>query len=585
MRNPMQKLLNILNDFLQKGSQSKIGSSLKCGKNEIKILQCMLENYLLGTQECSTKTIISKIFSPKGNDKLLSYLPHFQNLLALGYICDDGLLTQGSSQPPILELLHMDVTLSKNFLRLLEGKESDLENLKITPYKDQLEYLRDQFLRISLLYKLSEEKPNISNKTSQEVKKIEEKIHSRLQITPIKLPLEELMQENHLSSKEKILFLALLKEEYSSGNENLRDMNTLIELISQDEYEKMKNRALLDEHSTLLERRLLDYDEIINPFGGFSRTFYIKEEILQYIFHPKQKSHKNKILLQNLVQEQEIFELIDPKVSLDSVVLPNSTLKLFHNLLQQTTPKVAQLLKHWGIKSKKGIDARIIFYGPPGTGKTMSALALAKSLKKQVLSLDCSKILSMYVGESEKNVKKIFDQYKEITKKIKNPPILLLDEADQFLSLRVSSTNSTDKMHNQMQNIFLEQIEKFEGILIATTNLLEHIDSAFSRRFNHKIEFKRPNLEERIKLWEKNLPKNAEFRDKDKQPCDAKHISTLLAQTEFTGAQISMIVRNTAYSVAIKAQNIFTYEDFLVEIHKEKLADFQEGKLMGFKSS
>ena len=70
----------------------------------------------------------------------------------------------------------------------------------------------------------------------------------------------------------------------------------------------------------------------------------------------------------------------------------------------------------WGIKEKKqGVDARIIFYGPPGTGKTMTAYSLAKSLKRQVLSFDCSKILSMYVGESEKNVRKIFDTYKELT--------------------------------------------------------------------------------------------------------------------------------------------------------------------------
>ncbi len=114
----------------------------------------------------------------------------------------------------------------------------------------------------------------------------------------------------------------------------------------------------------------------------------------------------------------------------------------------------------------------------------------------------------MYVGESEKNVRGIFDKYYEIRDKSKVEPILLLNEADQFLSSRTTSSGSgSEKMHNQMQNIFLEQIERFDGILIATTNLLESLDKAFSRRFNYKIEFKKPNFEERKELWEKLLQK------------------------------------------------------------------------------
>ncbi len=113
----------------------------------------------------------------------------------------------------------------------------------------------------------------------------------------------------------------------------------------------------------------------------------------------------------------------------------------------------------------------------------------------------------MYIGESEKNVRNIFDKYNEIKEQTKTEPILLLNEADQFLSSRSSGTGSSaDKMHNQMQNIFLEQIERFDGILIATTNLLENLDKAFSRRFNYKIEFVKPNHEQRVELWKKLIP-------------------------------------------------------------------------------
>ena len=253
------------------------------------------------------------------------------------------------------------------------------------------------------------------------------------------------------------------------------------------------------------------------------------------------------------------------------------TRETLNTLIKQVDKEVFKKLKEWGIKDKrKGIDARIIFYGPPGTGKTMTAMSLAKTLKKPILSFDCSKILSMYVGESEKNVRKIFDDFKELSQKAKVEPILLLNEADQFLGSRSEGlASSADKMHNQMQNIFLEQIEKFEGILIATTNLLGNIDKAFSRRFNHKIEFKKPGKRERLKLWQFMLPQNAEY--------EKGFDVNMLAIHELTGGQISLIVKNTAYKVAVREESLFAMQDFLEEIEKEMGSSFEGEKSMGFK--
>lgn len=246
-------------------------------------------------------------------------------------------------------------------------------------------------------------------------------------------------------------------------------------------------------------------------------------------------------------------------------------------MLKQVNIEVLKLLKQWGIKEKsRGIEAKIIFYGPAGTGKTLTALALAKSFKKPVLSFDCSKILSMYVGESEKNVRKIFETYQDICLKSKLSPVLLLNEADQFLSTRTTSSGGgAEKMHNQMQNIFLEQIEHFDGILIATTNLLETIDTAFSRRFNYKIAFKKPNFEERVLLWERLLPKNAPF-EKD---FNAKK----LAEFALTGGQIALVVKNTAYNVASSKKPLFTIESFITEIKREMNSNFDSQREMGFR--
>ena len=245
-------------------------------------------------------------------------------------------------------------------------------------------------------------------------------------------------------------------------------------------------------------------------------------------------------------------------------------------MLNQVNKDVVNKLKLWGIKdNKKGLDARIIFYGDAGTGKTVTALAIAKELNKKVLSFDCSKILSMYIGESEKNVREIFDSYKDICKQTKSEPILLLNEADQFLSNRVTgNTSSSDKMHNQMQNIFLEQIERFDGILIATTNLLDSIDKAFSRRFNYKIEFKKPSKEQRALLWKKLIPKNL--------PLEDNFDVTKLSSFKLTGGQIELIIKNTAYKIATNNQDIFKISDFILEINKELETSFDIDKMVGF---
>ena len=207
----------------------------------------------------------------------------------------------------------------------------------------------------------------------------------------------------------------------------------------------------------------------------------------------------------------------------------------------------------------------------------MTAYSLAKSLKRKVLSFDCSRILSMYVGESEKNVRRIFDTYNELSEKTKSSPVLLLNEADQFLSSRTTGPGGgADKMHNQMQNIFLEQIENFEGVLIATTNLLESIDPAFSRRFNYKLEFAKPGLEQRRQLWEKMLPKNAPYAE--------DFDIARLAHYELSGGQIDVVIKNTALAVAVSDHPVFTTRAFEETIKRELSGAFGEEKTMGFVS-
>ena len=560
-------------------SKAKIFTHLKCSEEEATILRHIVRKEIEGTNENSVYSILTEMFSHDKYEYIDKVLL-IQHLLHLGWLNISSLFEVKSMSVSALELINSCVTLSKNCHKLLEEGSLEVDLPDKVEYNDHLEYLRDQFSRIEIYQKISAIRSNYPDNTlsidrlNNRLEMLEVRIAERISATKISLSVEELFKEEELGEKEKIIFLALLKEEYSSDFDSLREMSNLINLISEDEYDRIKNRSLLEESSPLIDKEIIDYDEILTPFGSMTRSFFIEDEYLQKIMHPKKSKAVKKITLANLIKDQEIFELVTPKTNLDDVVLNPKTSELLDSVLKQVDKKVAKRLKDWGIKTNSQVEAKLIFYGPAGTGKTMTAYSLAKSLKRKVLSFDCSKILSMYVGESEKNVRKIFDTYKDLSKKSKSQPILLLNEADQFLSSRTNSGGSSEKMHNQMQNIFLEQIESFDGILIATTNLLETIDQAFSRRFDYKIEFPKPTLSQREKLWKKMLPKVA----LDSESVDFK----ALAKYELSGGQISVVIKNTAIKVAIKEDAKFATSDFTDVIAREIKGAFGDEKKVGF---
>jgi len=563
-------------------TKSLIYKHLKCSKSEAKLLRYVCERYVRGLEEVPVLEMLQENF-PNTGYEYLKKLDIVKKLIEMGWLVQVSFGQPNAHESSRLELLGTSVTPSMTMLRLLEEGSLELTLPEIKPYTDHLEYLQDQFDMVTLLHKIATFKQGFAESSmsigrlKNKLTLLSKRIEERVKMTKTPIVVEEFFKEKGLDEKERRIFLALLKEEYSGGEGQFRDMNTLIELISFDEYEKIKNRALLEEGSRLIIEEIIDYEEILNMFGGISRAFYLREEVVQRIIHPKKKKKVTKLKLDALVKEQEIFEYLEPETTLDDVVLHPKTRETLNNVVKQVDKEVFKKLRAWGIKDKrKTIDARIIFYGAAGTGKTMTAMSLAKTLKKPILSFDCSKILSMYVGESEKNVRKIFDDFKELSVKAKVDPILLLNEADQFLGARSEGTGSSaDKMHNQMQNIFLEQIERFEGILIATTNLLGNIDKAFSRRFNYKIEFKKPGKKQRLRLWQFMLPEKADYEE--------DFDIGKLAKYELTGGQINLIIKNTAYKVAVREESVFTQQDFLEEIEKELGSSFDGTKSMGFK--
>ena len=175
-----------------------------------------------------------------------------------------------------------------------------------------------------------------------------------------------------------------------------------------------------------------------------------------------------------------------------------------------------------------------LLYGAPGTGKTETALQLARQTGRDIMQVNISQIKSMWVGESEKNIKQVFDNYRAMVNDSQTTPILLFNEADAIIGKRQEGTlRSVDKMENSIQNIILQEMEMLDGILIATTNLAQNMDKAFERRFLYKIKFDKPTVEARTNMWREMIPVLNEEESR-----------ILAGKFDFSGGQIENIARH-----------------------------------------
>ena len=198
-----------------------------------------------------------------------------------------------------------------------------------------------------------------------------------------------------------------------------------------------------------------------------------------------------------------------------------------------------------------------IFYGSPGTGKTETALQLARMTGRDIMQVNISEVKSCWVGESEKNIKAIFDRYREQSKKAKLAPILLFNEADAVIGKRKEGAErAVDKMENSIQNIILQEMETLDGIMIATTNLEQNLDKAFERRFLYKVKFNKPSASARANIWQSMIP-----------ALSSNESLALAEKYDFSGGQIENIARHYAIDNVLhgdgenRLERLFNYSD------------------------
>ena len=213
-----------------------------------------------------------------------------------------------------------------------------------------------------------------------------------------------------------------------------------------------------------------------------------------------------------------------------------------------------------------------LFYGVPGTGKTETVLQLARQTGRDILQVNISQIKSCWVGESEKNIKQVFDNYRAKVKESTITPILLFNEADAIIGKRREGAEwAVDKMENSIQNIILQEMETLDGILIATTNLAQNMDKAFERRFLYKIKFEKPTVEARVSMWHEMIPS-----------LDEEQCRMLAARYEFSGGQIENIARHYAISNILHGDSDNVIEDISAYCDSERL-ETRENCRVGFR--
>ena len=212
-----------------------------------------------------------------------------------------------------------------------------------------------------------------------------------------------------------------------------------------------------------------------------------------------------------------------------------------------------------------------LFYGSPGTGKTESVYQLARMTGRNIMVVDVPQLKSMWVGQSEKNVKALFDRYREQVKKAKLTPILLFNEADAIIGIRKNGAdNAVDKMENSLQNIILQEMEQLDGIMIATTNLQQNLDKAFERRFLYKIKFDKPTVEARAHIWHSMIPELSEM-----------DVHTLASKYDFSGGQIENIARHYAIDAILHGKSEDVLPMLIRHCDNERL-DEKSSRKIGF---
>ena len=233
---------------------------------------------------------------------------------------------------------------------------------------------------------------------------------------------------------------------------------------------------------------------------------------------------------------EDLAERILPAASWSDLILPDAQTQVLHQLANQARHRMT-VYESWGFsdRGRRGLGISALFAGASGTGKTLAAEVLARELRLDLYRIDLSAVVSKYIGESEKNLKQVFDAAEE------GGVLLLFDEADALFGKRAEVKDSHDRYANIEVSYLLQRMESFQGLAVLTTNLKSSLDKAFQRRLRFTVDFPFPGAPEREAIWQRVFPAKAPTAGLDFKR---------LAQLNMTGGNIRNIALNAAFLAA-----------------------------------
>lgn len=443
--------------------------------------------------------------------KLLEYSSDFESLYSKGIF-----IKEKSRHRIKLALSNDQFTINE------EVTEAILNNMPLPKLGD--EEIGDVFEFLEYIYKIGERRDDDEISTTELLLQTIQLVNSN-----VHFPLIKMVNDYNFKPEDTYVFLYIIWKTLC-GIESV-DVDRTSNAVFDNPTQKIKYvQKIMSNENDLIRQNLIEIVE-----AKFLNDTEIKLS---------EKSNK-------LIEDCGIKLLTKRKVNQNNIIAPNQifTKNLFYNDSEAKQLDILkQILKDENFRATqqrlavKGLPNGItaLLHGFPGTGKTETVLQLAKETNREIIKVDISQSKSMWFGESEKIIKRIFTNYKSYAKDCELKPILLFNEADAIFGKRKEIGNSNiDQTENTIQNILLEELESFDGIFLATTNLVKNLDTAFERRFLFKVEFQKPDNSIKAKIWNSKLPNLTE-----------NECNTLANRFDFSGGQIDNIIRkNEIYEI------------------------------------
>jgi hypothetical protein len=467
----------------------------------------------------------------------VTFLEFYQDISAL---VENGVFENRNRFFNIVLNTNFDITLNKSIVHAL------LHNLPFPEIKlKRDESVYDLFESFNQLFKLRTSDSISTSKLISETRSI---LKSKSTFEIVKR-----LKVFEFKTVDYVLYFKLVHEKIH--NRDSLDLSGCLEIIFDD----IKDRLEYLECCITKKHVLLRNDLVILVEAKFTNDSEIKltRTSINLLNASDVKIFSNKIQKDNIIVPSAI-----EKVALVFDEKEMSQILILQKVFQEDYfSKMQNQLKSKGLP----IGITVLLYGYPGTGKTEVVKQIAKSTEREIMKVDVSDSKSMWFGESEKKIKQIFTDYNHFAKESSKTPILFFNEADAIISKRKNiNSSNVAQTENTIQNILLEEMENFNGILIATTNIVSNLDKAFERRFLYKIFFDKPNMSTRFKIWQAKMPDLA-----------SEQLLELANRFEFSGGEINNIVRKREMEQIIHSNQI-SFPQILSFCQDEKINENEQ---------